>query len=157
MGERLVPGVVPSTDQVPSRARSVPVRGQDAGLPVAEVATPRVARMIHGMARVDGSGRVLDRALLRDLGWEPGQPVLVRVIEQRVVLRPDPTAVHRLPWQPCLVLPIAARTRCHIRTGDRVLLTADLEQDVLVVRPLWAVEDLLAAEHARLLEGGGAS
>ncbi|ROS32146.1 hypothetical protein [Amycolatopsis thermoflava] len=50
-------------------------------------------------------------------------------------------------------LPATLRHRCRLGPGDRVLLAADPEQDLLIVHPPAALDDLLAQRHTEALSG----
>lgn len=85
-----------------------------------------------------------------------GQRLSVSVVTDAVVFRPDPHAVLVLPSKPHVVISAAARVRCGIGTGDRVLLAAETQLGLLVVYPMWAVDQLLAPQQAAVIGGGTA-
>jgi bifunctional DNA-binding transcriptional regulator/antitoxin component of YhaV-PrlF toxin-antitoxin module len=153
MAERIVAGLVPPVGNV-SRPNG-PLRGDGSGLPVPEVTTRRELPVTYGIARVDDSGRIADRPVLQALGWSPGQQLFIRVISGTIILQPDPAGIHRLPGRPYVLLPAAARTRCRIQVGDRVLLTADPGRDALLIDTMAALHEALTARHAAV-RGGGA-
>ncbi|WP_433869261.1 hypothetical protein [Saccharopolyspora sp. CA-218241] len=150
MAEDVVAGLVPPVGQERREAGRVPVRS---ALPVTAVAEAVPVEFVHGMGRVDASGRVLDREVLRALGWRPGQPLAMRAVPGSVVLWPDPLAVHGVSPRSCVVLPAAVRAGSGLRCGDRVLLVADPGREVLVVHALVVVEAALRPVHTGLVGG----
>jgi len=109
--------------------------------------------MHYGLARIDASGRVSDRSMLKTLGWCPGNSLQITVVDSAVVVHPHPAGIFVVPPRPYLVLPALVRRRCGIHAGDRLLLAADPGPGVLVVHPLAALDELLVAHHASLAGG----
>jgi hypothetical protein len=75
-----------------------------------------------------------------------------------------PQVVHRQPsgafvkaTKPYVLLPAGVRHRCGVRSGDQVLVVADSAQDVLVVHPLAALDSMITAYHATLVDGGASA
>jgi hypothetical protein len=93
-------------------------------------------------ARLDASGRLTARPLLRALGWGPGHRVDIAVIEG--VLGSTPAGLHVVGDRGELGLPAPARQMCGITPGLPVLLVAALPHDVLVVHPAHLIAQLLA-------------
>ena len=90
------------------------------------------------------------------VGWWSGQRLSVGVVAGSVVVRPDPAGVFRLARREYLPLPSTARRWTRLEPGQRVLLTADPDQSVVVVSTLASLERMLSEHHAAVL-GGGAS
>jgi hypothetical protein len=152
VAEQIVTGVVPPADRA-SDSQVLSRTGVGRALPVAVLARLRDVPRVYGMARVDSSGRVCDRSIVRALGWQAGHRLAVNVVGDAVVFRPDPRAVLVMPSKRYVPIPAAARVRCGIGAGDRVLLVAEVDQSVLVVYSLWAVDGLLAQHHAAVIGG----
>jgi hypothetical protein len=69
-----------------------------APLPVVDIAVPvRRGSLHYGMGRIDASGRVSDKSMLRVLRWRHGQPLLITAIEGAVVVHPHPAGVFAVP------------------------------------------------------------
>lgn len=88
-----------------------------------------------GTARIDGSGRVHERTLLRALGWEPGHELALDTTHDTIVVSSFPGCRHRIDDRCALALPAAARRMCGITIGPPVVLVASVDEQVLVVHP----------------------
>ncbi|WP_141995489.1 AbrB/MazE/SpoVT family DNA-binding domain-containing protein [Amycolatopsis cihanbeyliensis] len=149
MTDRLVTALVPP----------VQARATTSAPPPTPTNPPPLATLVrrdtlqYGMGRIDASGRVSDKSLLRALGWRPGQRLGVTAVEQAVVVFPDPAGVFAVSHTHYVVLPAPVRRRCGFRPGDRVLLAADPDHRVLVVHPTVALDRMLIAYHTSLAGG----
>ncbi|WP_204036569.1 hypothetical protein [Micromonospora qiuiae] len=91
---------------------------------------------------VDRDGRLADRSVLAFMGWPAGQAVTF-------VNEPGPiVVVHtggsgRVDRRGHLRLPLSARRRCGIVTGDRVLVAANRQRNELLVIPMAAVDAMV--------------
>jgi hypothetical protein len=103
-----------------------------------------------GMARLDWSGRLHQRALLQTLGWESGHTLDLTVLDAAILITPSPTGLHTLGPAMELTIPAAARRLCGIAEGSRVLLAASPTQHLLVLHPETTITALLCAHHAHL-------
>jgi hypothetical protein len=108
---------------------------------------------VYGLAAVDCRGRVADRAVVHALGWTPGTRLDIRETRGLLVIRTDTHGVFSVTTQGHLRLPAPVRRCCGLLPGDRVLLAADPNRDLLIVHPPAALDDLLAQHHAGLLDG----
>ncbi len=122
-------------------------------LPLPTVPIPRTSMVVYGLAAVDCRGRVADRAVVHALGWTPGTRLDIREIRGLLIIRGDTHGVFSVTAQGHLRLPATVRHCCGLVPGDRVLLAADPDRDLLVVHPPAALDDLLAPRHAGLLDG----
>jgi hypothetical protein len=102
------------------------------------------------MARIDRSGRLHERRLLRALGWAPRHRLTLYVVHRLIVALPAPTD-HVLDGRGALHLPAAARRMCGIRPGPRVVLAASMPEQTLVIHPVEIVAGLLATHYTNLL------
>ncbi|WP_051030105.1 hypothetical protein [Nocardia takedensis] len=87
------------------------------------------------MTVVDINGRLAAAVAVEYLGWEVGQRLTITGDRGSVVtiMRAfDGTALRPRGF---LRLPMSVRHRCRIRTGERVLLAASRELDLLIVYP----------------------
>jgi len=102
------------------------------------------ADLLVETARLDRSGRVNARGLLRVLGWGPGHRVDIAVTEGVLVVGSASAGLHAIGDRGELALPAAARRMCGINPGAPVLLVATLPHDGLVVHPAHLIARLLA-------------
>jgi hypothetical protein len=107
------------------------------------------------MARMDADGRVSNRATITALGWCGGDRLHITLVAGSVVVHRHPNGVFTMPTRPdVVVLPAPVRKRSGLRAGEQVLVAADPNLDVLVVHPLSALDSMITAYHASLVDGG---
>ncbi len=111
---------------------------------------------MYGLAAVDCRGRVADRAVMHALGWTPGTRLDIRETRGLLVIRTDTHGVFSVTTRGHLRLPAPVRHCCGLQPGDRVLLAADPQRDLLIVHPPAALDDLLTQPHAGRLDGDSA-
>lgn len=110
--------------------------------------------LLLDMARVDCSGRVSARGLLRALGWHAGHRVDTAAIDGAVVIASAATGLHAVTTRGEIALPAAARQLCGITVpGPQVLLATSPAQDVIVVHPARTLARLLVEHHTNLTAG----
>ncbi|MBF6331453.1 hypothetical protein [Nocardia transvalensis] len=109
----------------------------------------RIERFRCATTPIDARGRAADRSVIRELGWQPGQPISISLEGPEVVVRAMLTSKQRISPSGYLYLPAAARHAWGIRAGDRVLLAGGSDRGVLVVYSMAAV----AAALSRLSPG----
>jgi bifunctional DNA-binding transcriptional regulator/antitoxin component of YhaV-PrlF toxin-antitoxin module len=100
------------------------------------------------MCRTDSSGRVTDHTLTDALGWSPGDRLTITSTAHAVLVHREPDGTVSLPVKSCITIPAALRRRHHIHTGDRLLLAATPEDDLLAIYPLATVQGALAGQQA---------
>jgi hypothetical protein len=108
---------------------------------------------VYGLAAVDRRDRAADHVVVQALGWQPGTRLDIRETRGLLVVRADAHGVFSVTKQGHLRLPAPVRHCCGLVPGDRVLLAADPERDLLVVHPPAALDAMLAQRHAGLLGG----
>jgi hypothetical protein len=106
------------------------------------------------VARLDRSGRLSARALLRALAWTASHRVDIDVCDAAIVVTASATGRHAVDRRGDLALPAAARHLCGIDTDQPVVLVAYPAAGLLVVHPVATVARLLAGLHHRLAVGG---
>ena len=149
-GERLIGALIPT----PAGDRPPPVPAPVPALPVLGLPTGVGAgALVVETARMDSSGRVSARHLLRALGWRTGHRVEIGVVDGVVVLGSSATGLHVVGSRGEVCVPVAVRRMCGIAPGSPVLLAASLSRGVLMVHPTAVVAKLLADWYARLGEG----
>lgn len=116
----------------------------------------RTGRMVYGLAKLDARGRAADAAVERALGWVPGARVDIRESGGLILVKPDPRGVFSITIQGHVRLPVAVRRWCGLVPGDRVLLAADGDEDLLVVYPPTTLDALVAGSRAQVVGGDAA-
>lgn len=114
------------------------------------------ADLLIDTARLDASGRLTARALLRALGWTPGYRVDIAVVDGVLVVGSNLAGLHLVSDRGELGLPAAARRMCGITPSRPVLLVAALPRDVLIVHPAHLIAGLLADWYATRAGESGA-
>lgn len=112
--------------------------------------------LLTGVARVDRSGRIHARALLRALGWEPGHPLELDTSGAMITIASAADGRHHIDNRATLTLPAAARRMCGITIGPPVVLVAVVPEQILVIRPAATVARLLTAHDAARIGTGNA-
>lgn len=108
----------------------------------------RDTTMIYGVGRVDASGRVASRDIVRALCWQPGDKLEVIPTLGGIVIHSSPDGLLCVPFRPCIVIPAAARRVHNIKAGDHVLLAAAPEYGVVIIHTRQAINDMLARYHS---------
>jgi AbrB family looped-hinge helix DNA binding protein len=80
--------------------------------------------VVYGIARVDSSGRICERAIITALGWAGGDLLTFTADAGVVTARRDPGGMVTLPASGYITIPAALRRRCGLEAGDQVLLAA---------------------------------
>ncbi|WNV84710.1 AbrB/MazE/SpoVT family DNA-binding domain-containing protein [Umezawaea sp. Da 62-37] len=105
------------------------------------------------MATLDNGGRVCERRIMQALDWRPNQRLDVSLVQDAILMRPAPRGAGRVQSGRRASIPAPIRHWCLLSPGDRVLLVADLERDVLVVHSMTTLDRLVLAHHASVLGG----
>jgi len=114
------------------------------GLPLPGLGRPkRSTRARYALTTSDRQGRLADRSPILALSWPPLQPVSITATQDTVVIPAVAEGRGSLTRQGFLQLPAAIRYRCHIRTGDRLLIAAYPDRDRVVVYTLAALDDMI--------------
>jgi bifunctional DNA-binding transcriptional regulator/antitoxin component of YhaV-PrlF toxin-antitoxin module len=138
----LVPAPIPRPRPSPTRLPVLPARR----LPTGPDA------LVLDMARLDRSGRLSARALLRALGWRPGHHVDIDVVDGAIVIVSAATGRQAVGAHGELALPTTARQLCGMVPRSAVVLAAHPSLDLVVIHPASTVARLLGEFHARLAE-----
>lgn len=135
----------------PLPGRSPPPPAPLPALPPLRLPTDADPRsLLLDMARLDRSGRVYARALLKALGWHAGHGIDLDVVTGALVVGSSATGRHTVGSRGGIRLPAAARRMCGIEPGPPVLVIASIPLDVLVIHPASTVARLILQHHARL-------
>jgi len=136
---------------IPPRARPGGREHRPAVVRLPVAAVPEVpeapADVLYGFGRIDSSGRVGDRAMTAELGWQPGDRLTFTAAAGVVTARREPGGMVVMPSKPYLVIPAALRRRCGLQPGDRVLLAVFPDRDALAAYSFAVVDQALRA-HA---------
>ncbi len=112
-------------------------------LPLPDLPPQRTSAVVYGASAVDDRGRVVDRVVLRALGWCAGHRLDIREAAGTLTVVPDPAGSHHVTAQGHLRIPASLRHRCGLTTGDRVLLAADPDRSHLAIYPPAALDKAL--------------
>ena len=100
---------------------------------------------MYGIARIDASGRVCERAVITALDWAVGDRLTFTADAGVVTARRDPGGMVTLPASAYITIPAALRRRCGLEAGDQVLLAALPDQDSLAAYCLAVVDQAIRA------------
>jgi hypothetical protein len=145
--------VIPSSGVLASRqrARSAAARRLPLASPVPVPSLPE--DVVYGIARIDSSGRICERAIITALGWAGGDLLTFTADAGMVTARRDPGGMVTLPARAYITIPAALRRRCGLKAGNQVLLAALPDQDSLAAYSLAVVDQAIRAhgsfQHAQ--------
>jgi bifunctional DNA-binding transcriptional regulator/antitoxin component of YhaV-PrlF toxin-antitoxin module len=140
--------VIPSSAVPASRqcARSAAARRLPLASPVPVPSAPE--EVVYGIARIDASGRICERAVITALSWAGGDRLTFTAEAGVVTARLDPGGMVTLPASAYITIPAPLRRRCGLEAGDQVLLAALPDQDVLTAYSLAVVDQAIRAHGA---------
>ena len=147
--------VIPSSGVPASRQRARPAAARR--LPLARpVPVPSMPEdVVYGIARIDASGRICERAIITALRWAGGDRLTLTADAGVVTARRDPGGMVTLPGRAHIAIPAPLRRRCGLRPGDRVLLAAAPGDDTLTAYSLAVVDQAIQAHGALPHAQGG--
>jgi bifunctional DNA-binding transcriptional regulator/antitoxin component of YhaV-PrlF toxin-antitoxin module len=102
---------------------------------------------------VDSRGRVSDKSVTRALGWQPGDPLSLRVTDGLIIVVAVAEGQLAVSSQGRVHLPASARHASRITPGDRVLLAAEPADGVLVVHPLATLDAMISRFRDHVMTG----
>jgi len=135
--------VIPSSAVPAARRRARSAAGQ--ALPLARPVRSVPQDVIYGIARVDASGRICERAVITALGWAGGDRLTLTADAGVVTARRDLGGMVTLPASGYITIPAALRHRCGLEAGDQVLLAAIPGENALAVYSLAVVDQAIRA------------
>jgi hypothetical protein len=118
---------------------------------LARLASSRGRSTVYGVATIDCNGRVAETAVITALGWVPGTRLDIRECGGLVLVTASRHGVFAMSGQGYLRLPATVRHWCELVPGDRVMLTADPGDGLLVVHPPAALDAMITQFHAAVL------
>jgi hypothetical protein len=133
-----------------SRLHGAPTALSSPALPVISLAEPPPFRLnSYAMTTVDAWGRLGGRSLLRALRWLPGRAVMITAIDGVAVAKACQAGPHAVDQQGFIRVPAAIRRRLYLTAGDRLLLLACPNLDLLLAYPTHLLDTIIAAHHSR--------
>ena len=150
--QHIAPVIPPSAGPAARRqARSAAGRPLPLARPVRSVPHD----VVYGLARIDASGRICERAIITALGWVGGDLLTFTADAGVVTARRDPSGMVALPASAYITIPAALRRRCGLKAGDQVLLAALPDQDSLAASSLAVVDQAIRAHGSfQHVQGG---
>lgn len=142
-------GMAPTTDEPLAEESAFGISGL--GLPLIELRDGNAEGARYCVATtVDYRGRLADRTPLKIMGWEPGTPITISMLPNAgiIIVRRGGVDVVTRQWH--LRLPPNIRHGCRIRTGDRLLVVAHLDDGVLVAYTPFAIDAMASDYHASI-------
>jgi bifunctional DNA-binding transcriptional regulator/antitoxin component of YhaV-PrlF toxin-antitoxin module len=134
-----------------------PASAEELRRPMPLAGLPQLSRdttMLYGVGRVDASGRVSNRDIVRALGWRPGDKLDVILTLGGIVVLSSPEGLLSVSVKPYIVIPAAARRLHNIEAGDHVLLAAAPEYGIVIIHTRQAMNDMLARYHSSFPPSG---
>jgi hypothetical protein len=110
------------------------------------------ATLLVSTSRMDRSGRIHERILLTQLGWNPGSRVDMDTMHGVILIAATPAGPHTIDQRGAIKLPAALRRLCKIEYGPPVVLAAVVPEQVMVVHPSAMVADLLVRHYTVLVQ-----
>jgi hypothetical protein len=121
---------------------------QVTGLPLAPLLPPMPAPSLYcALTPIDDRGRLADRSPIRALGWPPGQPITISVLQETVVVSSQSTGAESITRQGHLRLPAHVRHLCRLTSGDRLLMAAAPGPGILMGYTMPSLESILLTHH----------
>lgn len=109
------------------------------------------AQLHVSTTRMDRSGRIHERILLRELGWEPGTRLDMDTLHGMILIAAIPAGHHIVDHRGAIKLPASFRRLCGIDYGPPLVLAAAIPEQVMVVHPAAVVARLLATHYTSLI------
>ena len=106
--------------------------------------------MLYDIARVDASGRVENRDIIKTLGWQAGDKLEMILTQGAVIIRPSPGGFFSMPQRPRIIIPLTARKRHAIGSSDHVLVAAAPDYGVLIIYPVPTLNEMIARYHSTI-------
>jgi hypothetical protein len=150
---RHIAPVIPPSAGPASRRQARSTSGRT--LPLARPVRSVPQGVVYGLARIDASGRICERAIITALGWADGDRLTLTAEAGVVTVRRDSGGMVTLPASAYITIPAALRRRCGLEAGDQVLLAALPGEDALAAYSLAVVDQAIRAHGALPHAQGG--
>jgi AbrB family looped-hinge helix DNA binding protein len=135
--------LIPSSSVPADRRRARAAAGRP--LPLARPMRSVPQDVVYGVARIDASGRICERAIIAVLGWVGGDRLTSTANSGVVIARRDAGGMVTLPASGYITIPAALRRRCGLEPGDQVLLAAVPAADMLTAYSFAVVDEAIRA------------
>jgi hypothetical protein len=118
-------------------------------LPLPSLAVPDVpTSTFYTISPMDRWGRLADRSPLLKLDWRPGVRLAIVLAGDVIVAAVERTGRYRLAAHGHLQLPASVRHAAHVQAGDRLLLAACHQRDLLIAYPPAILDAVVSAYQA---------
>ena len=125
-------------------------RARPSTLPVARLVSPlQRSTAYYVVSAIDVWGRIADRSALRMLHWRAGLRISVSVVQAAAVIVPRHDARESITRQGHLRLPAPVRHMLRVQPGDRFLMLACPDRDILVAFTTPAVDAMIINHYGR--------
>jgi len=131
---------------------------QDTGLPLAPLLLPMLAASLYcALTPIDDRGRLANRSPIRAVGWLPGQPITISIVQETVVVISQSNGAESITRQGHLRLPAHVRHICRLTPGDRLLVAAAPTNGLIVAYTMPSLESILLKHHISAPPHGAAT
>ncbi len=114
---------------------------------------PRLGCTVYGVATIDNRGRVADAVVQRALGWTANARLDIREHSGLILVIADQREMFCVSNDGYVRLPATVRRWCGLAPGDRVLLAANADENLLFVYPPATLDTLIVQSGALVLGG----
>jgi len=109
-------------------------------------------RLEFALCLLDDSGRLAGRPLFERLGWSTEHPLWQSLGRGFIALQPAADGTLALDKRMRLGLPPGLQRYCGLRPGDKVLLVAAPEHQMLILHPMAHLAHMVRIFHAEQLQ-----
>jgi hypothetical protein len=110
------------------------------------------ATLLVSTSRMDRSGRIHERILLRQLGWNPSTRMDIDTLHNLIVIAAIPTGHHTIDHRGAIKLPASLRRLCGIDHGQPLVLAAAVSQQVMVVHTAATITHMLTTHYTHIIQ-----
>lgn len=111
-------------------------------------------RLEFALCLLDDSGRLAGRSLFELLGWSSEHPLGQALGRGYIALQPSTDGTLSLDNRMRLGLPPGLQRYCGLRPGDKVLLVAAPEHQMLILHPMANLAHMTRIFHSEQLQHG---
>lgn len=130
-------------------ARQHTVRPLVQSLPLAGLSIEnRSTTAYYAISTMEARGRLGDQSPLRVLRWQPGLRIDIAPYAGFVMIRPHTSSSEAVARQGHLRLPARVRRACHLSSGDRLLMAAYPDQNLLAVYTMASLDTMILTHAA---------
>jgi hypothetical protein len=100
----------------------------------------------YAITPMEVRGRLGDRSPVRVLDWRPGLRVSISPMAGVILIRPDATCTDAIGPLGYVRLTSRVRYACHLNAGDRLLMVARPDLDVLLIYTMASLDAMILAD-----------